>query len=109
MCAQHSSFTKLHLKQQKKPIKSTYYTRLNLINILVDIKNWEIRNMSCIYRKAVSSKQTSKKIANSYRNKYYMYSPSLIQWEKFDEVVCCVGKYIENIEIFINHFLPHWY
>ena len=58
--------------------------------------------MSCMQ----ASKQVNKEQIRR-QTEIHIRSPSSMQWEKFDEVVCCACKTIENIKAFRKKLLHH--
>lgn len=59
--------------------------------------------MSIIQAKKQRNKQTNK--GQMMKQKNFLHRPSSKKREKFDEVICCVIKFIENIEMFTKDFL----
>lgn len=59
----------------------------------------KVTYIACKQRKKISKEQNIKE------TKIGMYRHCSMQWEKFDEIICCVSKNTQNIETFTFLFL----
>ena len=76
--------------------------------IYIEIKEKQNTGVSVVCQIKQANKTSQQKTLIK-QTKIYMYSPSLVQWEKFDQVICCFCKNHENLEMPAKYFLQHRY